>query len=47
MRSTVPVSDGGKVTIPKVIRERLGIQSGDVVEIKVRTVEGEGNIEKD
>lgn len=35
MRATVPVSDGGKVTIPKVIRDELDIESGDVIEVDV------------
>jgi len=35
MRATVFVLDGGKVTIPKPIREELDLESGDTVEIEV------------
>ena len=35
MRATVYVSDGGKVTIPVAIRDKLDIESGDVVELEV------------
>jgi len=31
----VTVTNGGKVTIPKLVREELGIEKGDVVEIEV------------
>ena len=38
MRATVPVSDGGKVTIPQPIREGMDIESGDTIEIDVTEV---------
>ncbi|MFW6153139.1 MAG: AbrB/MazE/SpoVT family DNA-binding domain-containing protein [Halobacteriota archaeon] len=35
MRASVRVYNGGKVTIPKTIRDELGIEEGDAVEIDV------------
>jgi len=35
MRATVYVLEGGKVTIPKPIREELELDKGDTVEIEV------------
>lgn len=35
VRTTVNVSDGGKVTIPQPIRDELEIESGDVIELDV------------
>jgi len=37
VRATVNVIDGGKVTIPKPIRDELGIEQGDTVEIEVKS----------
>lgn len=41
MKSTVPLQDNGRVSIPASIRRELEIEQGDLVEITVRTVEGE------
>lgn len=42
MRTTQKILNGGKVTIPKVVREELGVGEGDVVEIEVRGVNSDG-----
>lgn len=39
MRSTVRLFNNGKVTVPHEIRETLGLEDGDIVEIEVHTVE--------
>lgn len=38
MRSTVPVQDAGRVSIPAHIRRRLDVERGDLVEIVVKPV---------
>lgn len=40
MRATVYVLDGGKVTIPKAIRDELDLESGDTVNIEVTLTDG-------
>lgn len=35
MRTSAKVLPGGKVTIPKHVREELSIEEGDVIEIEV------------
>lgn len=35
MRATVRLTVDGKVTIPKTIRDELGLEHGDTVEIEV------------
>jgi len=35
------VFSGGKVTVPKAIRDALRLRDGDLVEIKIRIVEEE------
>jgi AbrB family looped-hinge helix DNA binding protein len=42
MRATVNVTAGGKVTIPKPIRQQLDIGEGDTVEIDVTVVSDDG-----
>lgn len=36
--ATVKVLDGGKVTIPGPIREKYGIEQGQIIEIDVRVI---------
>lgn len=38
MRATVTVTQQGKVTIPKVIREEMDLEEGETVEIDVQKV---------
>jgi len=38
MRTTQKILNGGKVTIPKVIRKELGVEEGDVVEVEFTEV---------
>jgi len=40
MRSTVQLSTNGQLVVPHPIREELGIEKGDLVEIEVRPIEG-------
>lgn len=40
MRTTVRTFNNGKVTVPVQIRDELGIQDGDLVEIEVSLVGG-------
>jgi len=35
MRTTVKISSQGKVTIPKQIRDEMGLEKGDMVELQV------------
>jgi AbrB family looped-hinge helix DNA binding protein len=42
MRTTQKILNGGKVTIPKVIREELGVGEGDVIEVEITQVSGDG-----
>jgi AbrB family looped-hinge helix DNA binding protein len=37
---TVYVREDGKVTVPKGVRDSLGIEKGDLVECKIRKVKG-------
>ena len=39
MKATVKVLAGGKVTVPKAIRDELDVEKGDTVEIDVSGVE--------
>ena len=36
--ATVKVLDGGKVTIPEAVREKYGIEKGQIIEIDVRVI---------
>lgn len=38
MRSTVRLNTNGRVVVPHPIREELGVDRGDLVEIEVRPV---------
>ncbi|WP_435552601.1 AbrB/MazE/SpoVT family DNA-binding domain-containing protein [Natrinema sp. CGMCC1.2065] len=38
-RCTVTLTNGGKVTIPKNVRENLSVQKGDSLELYVRKYE--------
>lgn len=42
MRSTAKVLKDGRVTVPHPVRERLGLEYGDYVEIDVHPVETSG-----
>ena len=46
MRTTGRIVGSGKVTIPKTIRDELGLEHGDVVEFDVRTIKGEQDEER-
>lgn len=43
MRTTRRIVGSGKVSIPKVIRDELDVEDGDLVEIDVRTVNQSDN----
>lgn len=43
MRTTVRLYNSGKVTVPAQIRDALGVNDGDFVEIDVRPIEGAHN----
>lgn len=38
MRTTRRIVGNGKVTIPKTIRDELGVDDGDLVELEIRTI---------
>lgn len=41
-RFTAYVRRDGKVTVPKVVRDALGIEEGDMIECKIKKVRGAG-----
>lgn len=40
MRTTTKIRQRGRVTVPQPIREELGLDEGDIVEIEIRPVGG-------
>lgn len=40
MKTTQKIISAHRVTIPRTIREELGVAEGDVVELDIRPVEG-------
>jgi AbrB family looped-hinge helix DNA binding protein len=41
MRTTAQLINNGKVTVPAHIREALGVEDGDYVEIDVKSVDAQ------
>ena len=45
MRVTIPIRKDGRIVIPQPVRDELGLDYGDLVEVELRAINNSGLIQ--